>query len=78
MSKFVIEKNIPLAQRKSPYPFADMVPGDSFLIPESGWDAVKKVSGHIQYFMKSRNPNHKFAVRSTKQNGTRVWCIAKK
>ncbi len=78
---FVLEDGVPIAARRnsgnggrrgSKYPFAQMQPGQSFLVPED----VKTltVRSAVGAFNKRNQADCKFAVRVTPE-GTRVWRV---
>ncbi len=71
---FKIEKNIPLAAKKS-YPFDDMEPGDSFFVPVADPKKIGYVRAQINNFKKN-NKNMVIATRA-EETGLRVWLISK-
>lgn len=73
-----IETNIPLPQRVggrlkgSKYPFAQMQPGDSFLVPSDVKPSTLRAAVSA-FSKKAEAPVKKFAIRVV-DNGVRVWC----
>lgn len=79
---FEIEKAIPLPPssygggRKCKYPWSDMGPGDSFVVPLNGESASvirRRISSAAAIYGKRKNL--KFTMRITEQ-GIRVWRIS--
>jgi hypothetical protein len=74
---FEIRNDIPVPKRvggragKSKYPFVQMAPGQSFLVPSDIKPAA--VRSAAQIFSKN-NPEYKFAIRIVSE-GMRVWCV---
>lgn len=74
---FKIEKNIKVPfKTKGPgrpkkYPFDQMKPGDSFLVP-----LEKKISIRQRVCHKNKISKYKFITRAVK-DGIRVWCLEK-
>jgi hypothetical protein len=72
---FKIEKNIPIPKadrgpgpgRNEKYPWSEMVPGDSFFVPET---KVSRIYGAA--WKASKRHNVKFVVRKV-GDGVRVW-----
>lgn len=71
-SEFKIEKDVPVALsvmgRPSRYPFTDMEPGDSILVPaehekQAGWSAAKYAAYH----------GKTFASRKQSDGSRRIW-----
>jgi len=71
---FKIEKNIPLTTKKA-YPFDDMEPGDSFLIPVSDAKKIGYARSQINNY-KKKNTNLIISTR-VEEAGLRVWLIKK-
>jgi hypothetical protein len=78
---FVLEDNVPVTPRRnagkggrrgSKYPFAQMQPGQSFLVPEDV--RALTVRSAVGAFNKRHQTGSKFAVRVTPE-GTRVWRV---
>ena len=70
-----IDKNIPLPGGGDPrqrYPFADMAPGDSFLILDATW--IKNLRS-AAYMHSRRNPGTRFTCRRYGE-GWRLWRVA--
>lgn len=72
--KFKIEKGVPLPAKPggaaSKYPFGEMEPGDSVLIPV---ESRVKISSALTY--RQTRYNEKFATRVV-DGGIRVWRVA--
>lgn len=64
-SEFNIEKNVPLFKR---YPFADMKPGDSFVVPKN----IQRVTVYMAAKRYGERHNQTYAVRQTPE-GLRCW-----
>jgi len=77
MSKFEIEKNIPLPEplprgrKGSKYPLADMAVGESFFVPTMKPEE-KRQSLYQAVSVKGRVMGRKFIVRIV-EGGVRVW-----
>lgn len=73
---YTIDRNIPIPTnavrrgRSTIYPWADMKPGDSFLVR----DSKKGNSIRVNAFKQSRKGKARFLVRSVK-DGLRVWRV---
>ena len=71
MSEFVIEKGVPVPQRKAPppkYPFARLEIGDSFEAPPIHAKGAQSAASRY----KKANPGWDFVARKT-QDGARIW-----
>lgn len=70
MSKFKLDKNMTLPDKKTLYPFAEMAKGDSFLVRES--DSYNRVRSAATTY--GSRHGKKFSCRITK-DGLRIWRI---
>lgn len=69
---YKIEKNVPF-ESTSKYPFAKMIPGDSFFV--KGNDVtVQLIRTHLSLYKKKANPKHTYKTRKV-DGGIRVWCF---
>ena len=73
-----IDKGIPLARQMRParrYPFAEMMPGDSFLVPREGDGFKRRARNATTYtFWWGRKNGRRFATR-TSAEGLRIWLL---
>ena len=67
---YSIEKNIPVPEGRSKYPFPKMEVGDSFFVPSK--DIVgARISVALNYY-KRKNPKKTFISRKS-ADGMRIW-----
>lgn len=66
---YEIEKNIPLPEKRSVYPFADMKVGDSFFAEGKKTNQLQNAAKH---WVKSKG--WKFTAQST-DDGARIWRV---
>lgn len=74
MSKYKVEKGIPIPPRNSmntKYPFADMDVGDSFKVMGDSPTLLKRMRSACSW-AQNKYPTTKFSVR-TIDKGVRVW-----
>lgn len=73
-----IEKGVPLPQMRAgggKYPFTDMLPGDSFFVPNES--KAGKVSSAAYCWAKSRKVDAKFSARKVySPDGVRCWRVS--
>lgn len=69
---FQIDKNVPPPSQRGKYPFAQMVPGDSFEMDASRRSTV---IGAANYYA-TKNPGVRFVVRKTGPGKCRCWRVA--
>lgn len=74
--QFPIEKNIPFEHRRKfqlmPYPFKEMVPGDSFFIP-CGKTETSKCENALRSFFTQWKKQGREHILKTCETGIRVW-----
>jgi hypothetical protein len=80
-SEYRIEKNIPvkrIARGVIIYPFADMVRGDSFLVPAATQPEYKRISNslhrQVRMFNKQFSADPEYTVRRV-DGGVRCWRV---
>jgi hypothetical protein len=71
---FTIEKNIPLASRRT-YPFEQMEVGDSFLIPCTDPKKISYIRAQLNG-TKKKYPDKVISTRK-EEGGLRVWLLYK-
>ena len=71
---FKIEKNIPLASKKS-YPLNEMEVGDSFFVPVTDNQKIAYIRAQI-HGMKKKSPGMVVSTRK-EETGLRVWLLKK-
>lgn len=75
-SQFPIEKNIPFEHRRKfqlmPYPFKELVPGDSFFIPCEKTEVGKCENALRSFFIQWRKQGREHILKTYK-TGVRVW-----
>jgi hypothetical protein len=75
---FKIEKNVAIPAKSHPiYPFADLRPGDSFLVPCGEGeirDMQQAVHAAASYYSRKTKTDYKIATR-TADKGLRVWRV---
>lgn len=76
----IIEKDVPHVERrgrKAKYPWADMLPGDSILIPIEGKTPEQvrsRVCASLAHFRQSRHSDWHFTTSYIEhEKGVRVW-----
>lgn len=74
---FAIEKGVDQPKSNNKYPWRDMVPGDSFLVPTAeGGDEKLMRALTSQCSTWGRQCEHMFRARVV-DDGVRVWCQEK-
>ena len=89
-TQYKISRNIPIPEKAPPklarlrppsiYPFQDMKPGDSFLVPisDATSSVVRKVTSRVYqayYARRKKHPEEKY-VHYVFPTGVRVWRVA--
>lgn len=75
MSPYKIEKGVEMPRPPQLYPWADMEPGDSFLVPCVAAERGKvgnRIRNAAERFIEVRKLDWKFRYRSVK-GGVRIW-----
>lgn len=75
-SKIVIEKDVPIPalKVKVKYPFSDLQPGDSFVIPKKTTSASVTVA-YWKKKLREKDPKVEFTIRAIDDHTSRVWRI---
>lgn len=70
---FKIEKGVEQPPSVTKYPWREMVPGDSFLVPDATEKQMRALTSQCSAW--GRQSEHAFRTRVV-DGGVRVWCIA--